>query len=398
MVSKLHIECPRVAVILDLSVGSARDLLRGILQYLRTNGPWNLNYVSKAVGIIDPSNLLTWEGDGVIAHVPSPDVFEQIRSKNCPFILLSEEEYSLSKDLSGHFVKCDNPEIGKLSARHLLQQGFKHFAYIPHLEPFTWCAEREKAFVESLEAEGKKCLIFPAKKAGETDWFSQRERMCSWLKDLPKPVGILAANDFRGRQILEACQRCGIPVPYQAGVLGVNDDQLVCEMNYPSLSSIAVNWSEGGYKAAELLDRIMSGEPLPKDPYFYGNPRIVSRNSTEKIQTSDELAIRILELIRINEAAQLRVADIVHCLNVSQRSAETRFKKATGHSIIEEIKRERMRKIRSMLEETDHSVNEIARISGFENANYLGKIFKEEFGLTLGEYRKALKISAFPDS
>ena len=200
-------------------------------------------------------------------------------------------------------------------------------------------------------------------------------------------MAVLAANDFRGRQVLEVCQRAGISVPYDVAVLGVDNDLPVCEMSYPSLSSVEIDWERAGMLCAEALDAMMRGK-TPTSPTLYEPIRVVSRNSTEFFQVSDRLVVQILEMIRISRGQNLRVADIVEMLPVSERSAQERFKKAMGHSIMEEIKRVRMKNICQIIRETTLPFHEIALSFGFENANHLGQLFKKEFGVTMGEYRK----------
>ena len=199
-------------------------------------------------------------------------------------------------------------------------------------------------------------------------------------------MGILAANDFRGRQVLEACQLAGIPVPYQASVLGVNNDELVCQMSYPSLSSIVVDWEKAGYIAASALQARMTGATLPRS-LSYGPLKVISRGSTDRLQVADPLVVKILETIRINHGQNLRVNDIARMLKVPVRTAQLRFRNAVGHTIIDEIKSVRMRFVCDLLTGTDLTIAEIARRCGFENSTYLTQAFRQEFGMTMTQWR-----------
>ncbi|MDO4629482.1 MAG: XylR family transcriptional regulator [Planctomycetia bacterium] len=390
---RIALKCPEVAVFFDLAVESARGILRGFTQYIRLNSPWNVNFVSKTVNDIDPSSLKNWHGDGILAHIPNAETLEEILSKNCPTVLLARE---IKQDLSGYhradsplgpvFIRCDNAAIGKIAAEYFLQKNFRNFAYVSYSHDVCWCEERRLAFTETLRQRGFSTANF-SPPSPFSDWFTQRDQLQAWLEELPKPVAILTANDFRGRQVLEVCQRAGISVPYDVAVLGVDNDLPVCEMCYPSLSSIEIDWERAGMLCAEALDAMMRGQ-IPTSPSIYRPIRVVSRNSTEFFQVSDRLVVQILEIIRISRGENIRVADIVEMLPVSERSAQERFKKVMGHSIIEEIKRVRMNNVCQLIEETTLSFHEIALSCGFENANHLGQLFKKEFGLTMGEYRK----------
>ncbi|MBR0192998.1 MAG: XylR family transcriptional regulator [Thermoguttaceae bacterium] len=391
--SRIPLTCPEVAVFFDLAVESARGILRGFTQYIRLNSPWNVNFVSKTVNDIDPSSLENWNGDGILAHIPNAETLEEILSKRCPTVLLARD---ISQDLTGiHrpdsplgpvFIRCNNARIGQMAAEYFLQKNFQNFAYVSYSRKVCWCEERRASFVEALERHGFQAACF-SPPVSQADWFTQRGELLRWIEDLPKPVAVLAANDFRGRQVLEVCQRAGISVPYDVAVLGVDNDLPVCEMSYPSLSSIEIDWERAGMLCAEALDAMMRGK-TPTSPTLYEPIRVVSRNSTEFFQVSDRLVVQILEMIRISRGENLRVADIVEMLPVSERSAQERFKKAMGHSIMEEIKRVRMKNICQIIRETTLPFHEIALSLGFENANHLGQLFKKEFGVTMGEYRK----------
>ena len=174
---------------------------------------------------------------------------------------------------------------------------------------------------------------------------------------------------------------------YDVSVLGVDNDLPVCEMSYPSLSSIELDWDRAGFLAAESLHRQMNGRETFGG--HYGPLRVVVRSSTEFFEVSDPIAVRIMELIRINRGDNnLRVSDILRSIPMSERRAQERFKSVVGHSIKEEIKRVRMNNICELVRETDLSFAEISSSFGFENANHLGQFFKKEHGITMGEYRK----------
>lgn len=399
--------CPEIAVVFDLAVEPARGILRGFMQYIRLNNPWNVNFISKTASEIDPSSLKNWDGNAILAHVPDEKTFREILSKNRPTVALAKvDRDNLNNDkynneqkcnfnnkkgtVKSHndliFIRCDNDAVARMAASFFLKRNFVHFAYVPYSHEVCWCMERQAAFEKVLADHGFPVHIFQAAKQDGSDWFTQRDRMQDWLQDLPKPVALLAANDFRGRQVLEVCQRAGIPVPYQVAVLGVDNDQPICELSYPSLSSIAVDWEKAGFMSAEALDLLMKGKNPPTR--LYGPTRIVSRNSTEHLQISDPLVVRILEMIRFNKGENLRVADILKSIHVSERSAQEHFKKAMGHSIMEEIKKVRMKYVCELIEETDIPFHEMSKSFGFENPNHLGQLFKKEYGMTMSEYRR----------
>jgi len=406
----VSLKCPEVAVFFDLATESSRGVLRGFLRYIRLNQPWNVNFVSKTESDVAPSSLKNWEGDGILAHVPDRETFLEILSKRCPVVLLARKNdhhilYEPAKgesvsdpenliDLSEFdlpyrpvFIRCDNTAVGRMAADFFCEKGYHRFAYIRYPKKMRWCDKRSQAFEEALSEKGFELSRFSLPTNDDGNWFTQRDQMQDWLDKLPKPVAVLAANDFIGRQVLEVCQRAEIPVPYDVSVLGVDNDLLVCEMSYPSLSSIDIDWDRAGFLAAESLHRQMNGREASQE--HYGPLRVVGRSSTEFFAASDPLVVRVMELIRINRGDNnLRVSDILRSIPISERRVQERFKSVVGHSIKEEVKRVRMNNICELIRETDISFAEISGSFGFENANHLGQFFKKEFGITMGDYRK----------
>lgn len=382
------IHVPEIAVVLDLAVEPARGILRGFMKYIRLHTPWNVNFVSKTVNDVDPSSLENWNGDAIVAHTPNQETLRAIFSKRCPTALLARHESvpvsNKEPFIEPTYVLCDNVTVGRMAADYFLKKKFRHFAYVCYSKDVPWCRERRAAFQDALAQRQYKVDCFEP--AQNEDWFTQRDKLRDWLLGLPKPVAALAANDLRGRQILETCQYADIPVPYDVAVLGVDNDQPVCEMSYPSLSSISIDWEQAGFLCAQSLDQALKGKT--PHPACYGPLSVVSRNSTESFQISDRLVVQILETIRITRGVNLRVCDILDALPVSERSAQERFKKAIGHTIMEEIKTARLKYICELIEQTNLSFNEIALSFGFENANHLGQMFKKEFGVTMSQYRR----------
>jgi len=212
--------------------------------------------------------------------------------------------------------------------------------------------------------------------------------MCHWLAKLPKPLAIFAANDTRGRQVINACLAANIPVPYEVAVLGVNNDTLVCETSLPPLSSVAVDIEQAGYAAAELLDQTMRKALTQRRCVTYEPFDVVVRASTELLPVNDRLVIRALEYIRINAGLNIRVSDVANHLSVTRRWVEKRFEQTLSRSVMEEIHRVRMDTIRALVSQTNQPFTQIASRCGFTNANHLGIIFKARFGMTMSDYRR----------
>ena len=246
--------------------------------------------------------------------------------------------------------------------------------------------------MQRLAEAGLACHVYDSSsEAARSDWGVEQRGMAAWLGKLPKPVGLMAANDVRGRQVLDTCLMAGISVPEQIAVLGVDNDELICATTNPPLTSILRDTEGSGYDAAQMLDRMMRGMSRKMETLLYGPIRVVGRQSTEKLQFVDRLAVKAVEFIRINSGIGMKVTDVVKHLKVSRRLAELRFRQAVGHSIHDELQNARLAQVRRLLQETDLSVSEITEHCGYESESYLGLVFRKQFNMAMRQFRKAVR-------
>jgi LacI family transcriptional regulator len=382
---------PHVAVLLESSHGVSRAMLQGIFNYARAYGPWSLNVIEGGANDQRVPNTRVWKGDGIIARVPNDQAARAIVASHLPAVLFNPTDTYLNPrhPLSKYSrIQFDSHAIGTLAAEFFLGRTPRHFAFVGHPSEPNWSRWRREAFCERLSQAHAACQICPLPPENTCDWISERPRLCAWLKKCPKPLAIFAANDSRARQVLDACLVADIAVPYEATVLGVNNDALICETCIPPLSSIAVDNQKAGYEAAHLLDRLMHGADKPGRIVRYGPKAVFSRDSTADLPVADKQVIRALEFIRINSGLNIRVSDVAEHLGVTPRWAENRFMKAVGRSLHQEIHQVRMATARNMVTSTDRPFAEIAARCGFSSVNHLCKLFKEAFGQTMSSARK----------
>lgn len=225
--------------------------------------------------------------------------------------------------------------------------------------------------------------------AARGDWGVEQKGLAAWLQRLPKPAGLMTANDVRGRQVLDTCLVAGVSVPDQIAVLGVDNDELICNGAIPTLSSIQRDTLSCGFLAAQLLDRQMRKGARRRQVLTYGASRIVTRDSTQTgTAPADLVASRAREFIRINAGERIGVPDVVRHLNVSRRLAELRFRAAFGTSLLEEIRSARLERVRRLLAETDLSLAEICSRCDYQTDIHLRRLFKARFGCSMREYRR----------
>ena len=395
--SRIANKMPQIMVLLEMSNKINRDRIQGILRYERLYGPWRLHIV-EGKRFEQPSRDLASLGvDGVIAGTTLTELLEPVMRAQVPTVLFDPLDPDAAKvypQFRYSTVCCDSLAVGRMGADYLLEQGFTQFAFVSDIWDSNWALKRREGFVKRLAETKLACHVYESlSEAERSDWGIEQKGMAAWLAKLPKPVGLMTANDVRGRQVLDTCTMAGISVPEQIAVLGVDNDELICATTNPPMSSILRDTEGSGYYASQMLDRLMRGKNRKKEALLYRPLRVVARQSTEKLQFSDRLAVKAVEFIRINAGIGMHVTDVVKHLNVSRRLAELRFRQAVGHSIHDELQNARLGQVRRLLQETDLAISEITEHCGYESESYLGLVFRKQFNMTMRQFRKTGKAA-----
>ncbi len=215
----------------------------------------------------------------------------------------------------------------------------------------------------------------------------EQNRLVEWLKRLPKPVGLMAGNDVCGSHIIEACRIARLQVPDQVAVIGVDNDELICDLTDPPMSSITLNTEHAGYQAAALLDRLMAREKMTGQNILVRATHVVTRQSTDILAMEDRTVAEAIRFIRQHSKEAVQVGDVVDQVAMSRRNLELRFRKALNRSIYSEIKRIRTQQIIRLLCETDLPISEIALQLGHPSDKHIARYFKQQIGMSLKEYR-----------
>jgi LacI family transcriptional regulator len=382
-----------VAVIVETSNSYARGVLRGIHEYARTRHGWTLYLTEHGRHEIDESFSGNWKFDGVIARIETDRMARIITAMDVPTV-----DVSAARLIEGiPWVETDDAAITRLALDHLRNRGLQNFAYFG--DPFyNWSIWRQQNFERILgRPDIIKSRIFnlPARKEPRVRWWTQREAIRTWLDSLPKPVGIFACYDACGQQLLEICRYYGFKVPEDIAVIGVDNDELLCELATPSMSSVIPNSFRTGAYAAEILDRMMRGEKLAGRKHSIEPLGVRKRISTDVLTVGDPQIAKAIAFIRQNAHKNIRVEDLLAIVPLSRRVLEARFRKALNRTPHQEILRVRTAAVRELLLETDMSLSEISEALGIEHAEYLSVFFKKETGLTPREYRDQVRGRSF---
>jgi LacI family transcriptional regulator len=373
-----------VALLVETSRTYGRDLLKGIHRYLAEHEHWSLFLELRALDSQVPRWLSSWQGDGIIARTGSAAMAEAIAATRLPGV-----ELRASKIAHGlPFLGCDNRDIGRIVADHFIDNGFAHFAVFD-LDTERYFEERRDNFRAHLAARGHTCHEHHAARQGErpANWERHQADVARWVASLPKPVGVFACTDQLAFWLLDACRRAGVAVPEEVAVVGAENDETLCTLARPQLSSVAFDGERVGYEAAALLDRMMAGEAQPSEPILVAPTGLVVRQSSDIMAIDDPQVAAAVRYIREHACHGINVADVVKHAGLSRTLIERRMRQAIGRTPGEEIIRLRFNRVKQLLTETELSLAAIANRCGFEHPQYMAEAFKKHFGITPGTYR-----------
>lgn len=378
----------RVALVIETSLAYGRAVLRGISKYLVAHQPWSMYLDLHELMAQPPRWLENAEIDGVISRSTTPELAASLLRRRIPTIDMTD--FRLHDGLP--HVYTDHRAVGKLAAEHLQERGFRQFAYCGFSD-HAWSSERREGFANAITGHGA-LHVYESRwqTSSSQTWAQQQQEIRGWLEALPKPIGIMAANDMRGHHVLDACRQLELAVPESVAVIGVDNDEVLCELCDPPLSSVVPNPERIGYEAAAMLDRMMAGDSWPTETLYIPPMGIVTRQSTDVLATDDPIVASSLKIIREGACHQLTVDEILARVNTSRSVLERRFRKHLGRSPQEEIRQVQLKRVKQLLEETELPLSRIAELSGFQHAEYLSVVFKREVGMTPGSYRKSANL------
>lgn len=374
----------KVALLIETSSRYGRDLLYGVRDWTHSQESWAIRLAEHFPSGAAPAWISHWQGDGIIARVDTPRISATLKRTGLPVVDVSDERRRSAFPRVG----IDNAAVALLAATHLRKKGFVHVGYCgdPH---FVWSQQRATLFQRNARAAGLKCHVFAAGKPGESPVGpdAQIQAIALWLKALPKPVGIFACYDRRAQQVLEACDLQGLRVPDEVAVLGVDDDDLICNLCHPPLSSILPNARSCGYIAAAMLSNLMNGGQTKERVQLIGPIEVIERQSTDAVAIPDRRIADAVRFIRAHACEGIGVGDVLKAIPMSRTLFDLRFKKLLGHSARAEILATKLNQAKFRLAASSMPVTLIAESCGFENAPYFSVLFRREVGVTPKAYR-----------
>lgn len=381
---------PRILLTIEDSRAYGRGLLRGISNYARIHGPWLFRTRPEffhSGSRIGPSlaDLGQSPIDGVITRELQSRDMRRILDLKVPVIVASH--VTLEPTLPSIMTDC--ARIGGMAAEHFLDRGYRHFGYCG-LDEMFWSQRREKAFSEVVSAAGHAVHMYrqPPSRAARA-WGREQALLADWLEALPKPVAIMACTDDRARDLVEAAEIRGLSVPEEVAILGVDNDDLVCDLAGVPISSVALDTGKAGFQAAALLAKLMKGTRAVGRHVTVSPTHIMVRRSTDILAMEDQYVAKAVDYINRHVNEPLQVADVAQAVGESERRLFDRFQQALGRSVHDQIARARVEKLCWMLENTSLSLLEIALAMGMPDDKHLSRYFRRHKGETPAGWRRA---------
>lgn len=385
----------RILFLTDFSEAYARNLLLGIARYAHAVGQaWSLCRLPLSIrdkfgieAVIDLAKKM--RADAVIGQFYNTDNVELFARNGI---------ITIAQDFKARFTTIPNitgPHFlaGKMGAEYFAKKGFRHFAFYGTRD-VVWSDERMQGFRETVRAANPS-FTFSAlcKNTQNALWDYDTNQLVTWLQSLPKPVAIMACDDNHAYHITEACQQGEgggrLRIPDDIAVLGVDNDETICRLSSPNLSSLNQNIEQGGYDVAQLIDRILRDPATPREDVMVQPTHIVTRQSTDIYANNDQHIAEVLKYIHENISQKITVDELVELVPLSHRLLETRFKRSMGTSIYDYILQTRIEKVAQLLCE-GMSVSEAAIELGFSDIKNLSRMFRQQRGMTPSEYRREI--------
>ena len=375
----------KVILMIDTSGASGRQFLRGIGHYIHTRQDWELYIQPPHYLSTNKTDTSQWtlpkQTNGIIVR-DSPQL-QHILNLDIPKIIF-ESRREFFRGITT--VRCEHNNISKMAVEHFVGLGFINFAYCG-CAGLDWSNERCSAYEKILESYNISTLFHYSSLPSTGNFEQEKDNISKWLVTLPKPLCIFACNDDRGIYVLEACKSAGLNVPEEVAVLGVDNDELICNLSSPALSSIKLGFERAGYEAAGELERQMNGGK-PTANIVVKTQCLIKRQSSDFIAVSDADIKKALIFIRENFQKPIQVKNVVNHTGLSRRMLERRFKNLLKMSINDEINRLRIENIKLKLMNSHITIGKIAESLEYTDSEHFSRFFKELTSHSPTEYRR----------
>lgn len=379
----------KIALGLPLAINYYRGILRGISAFSLENKHWSL--CLKVDNPYHRPNFQDWKCDGLIVDFDNSKIVKAALAAGKPVVAVGGGGENYDPQSRIPYVFSDDESIARMAVDHLLDCGLQHFAYCGYTANRTngWSARRAAAFAARLAAAGHRCKIFNGCDMTGRNWERAQTELMTWLRTLPKPIGILTCNDWRARDVFDACRIAGIQIPDDVAVIGVDNDQLLCELTDPPLSSVEQDCFGVGYHAAATLDKMMRGQTLDQSRYLVPPVGVIARQSTNLLAVDDPVLAAAVRLVRAEACRGLTTASLARQVGLSRSTLDIRFKHRFTRTVDQELRRVRLAYALDLLARSQMPLGDVARAACLGNAEYLNALMQKKYQMTPGQYRQS---------
>ena len=379
----------RLLIITDFTESFATKLLKGIVDYSRRKEQWSICRMPPAykqqIGIPGVVKWAKdWGADAVIGQFEESDDVSLFARNGIAVVAQDyKKRFSVIPNITADYIGT-----GRMAARFYIERGFRNFGFFG-FNQVCWSDERCEGFRKEVEAAGFGTHFFNYN-LQDIDhlWYYERDKLRGWLRSIPKPIGIMACDDNQGNNLIEACHAAGVSIPSEISIIGVDDDELLCNLGSTTLSSIHVDIEEGGWKTAELIERMVSFPGAPVEDIVLKPVKIVGRMSTAAYATDDANIQTAVQFIHRNYQKKISVKDVTAEVPLSRRLLERRFKAVTGQTIYQYITDLKIKHFAEMLLNTGDQVINIALSLGENDSKSISRRFKQIYGCSPQEWRE----------
>ena len=382
----------RILVVIPTSTLTQRRLLEGLLEYAHESAAssWQLQLDLHDLNRQHLKDLKSWNCSGIIAYILNGRERRDFIATGLPAVFI---EPTLSKPLPhmpSNIVTFINEHVaeGRTAADYFIKRRYRSFAYIGTAKPTFWGDERMNGFSKQLKSEGFSPIIYPSPTGKEQNDFAvESRRLTKWLRSLPRQTALFCVHDRRAQQVIATAVAAGLHIPEDIAVLGVDNDELLCEMTVPAISSIPVNDHARGMAVGEAMDRLLEHRPV-KRIHITRHDTVITRTSTDAQAITDPFIARAISHARAHLAERPTLPDLAKAAGCSKTVLNLHARRVLGHTISDELMRHQVSSAIERLANTDRTVEEIALECGFCSASHLGLRLRELTGHTPNHYRR----------
>lgn len=376
-------ELKQVIIALRLEGVIGRRILTGILRYMDTVDDWDIRFAYGAQEL----QRMAAGADGILVDHLSESL-DSALATDAPVVHFNTKVSSSLANRRHAFVHVDDGAIGFAAAKYFLQLGsFRSFGFIPAHGKRFWSDRRGAAFNFQLRKTRKLVRTFEGSSINHGE---DAKQLSAWIRALPKPAALFAAWDGRAVEVLDACRKARVQVPKQVVVLGVDNDEIICERTTPPLSSVVPDAEKEGFEGAKMLDRLMRKSTSLRKRIALGPVRgIVERTSTRPPPPAVQLIQRAIDYIENNVCQGIRPDDVAKRLSISRSLLDLRFREFQGSSVGECIRKARLATLARLLRQSHRPISELTHDCGFTSVNSAKEIFRKCYGMSMRNYRNA---------